>query len=444
MTMSAMRKIAFAAVFFLGLIGCGSVWGLAPSTAPAGTLTQQREIKVLKVRGIIGPTIADYVVRNIDLANRELSEAVLIELDTPGGLDDSMREIIQAILRSEVPVITYVWPEGSRAASAGTFIVLASHIAAMAPATNIGAAHPVGLEGGTVSEKAVNDSVAYIRSLAERRGKNFAWAEKAVRKSESISASEALKQNVIDLIAPSMTDLLVKLDGRSVVVGGKPHILHTRDSRIVYQPTTWVQNFFQVLGHPNVAYVLLILGIWGLYFELANPGMVFPGVVGGVSLILGLLALSVLPVNLAGVLLILLAVVMFAADLFSPTHGVLTAGGIISFVLGSFLLFPASPYGTVGWDLILVAAGTTAVFFALVLWLVIRAQRSKVIMGVEQLAGAFGITQNKLDPQGIVLVGGEQWSAESIEGPINEGEKIVVVCISGLKLKVRKFGQCNI
>jgi membrane-bound serine protease (ClpP class) len=442
--MTTMRKIMAVVVFFMGLIGCGSVWGQTPSTAPAESLGPQREVKVLKVQGMIGPTIADYVTKNIELANRELVDAIVIELDTPGGLDDSMREIVQAILRSEVPVITYVWPEGARAASAGTFIVLASQVAAMAPATNIGAAHPVGLEGGTVSEKAVNDAVAYIRGLAERHGRNVTWAENAVRNSVSIPSSEALKQKVIDLIAPSMTDLLVKIDGKTVMVGGKPRTLHTRDARLVYQPTNWVQNFFQVLGHPNIAYILLILGIWGLYFELANPGMVFPGVVGGVSLILGLLALSVLPVNLAGVLLILLAVILFTADLFTPTHGVLTAGGIISFVLGSFLLFPASPYGKVHWDLIIVASGTTAVFFALVLWLVIRAQRLKVIMGVEQLAGTFGVTQSKLDPMGIALVGGEQWSAESVEGPINEGEKIVVVCVAGLKLKVRKFGQCNV
>ncbi len=425
---------AFILIILVGLLaGATVLYAKNTTTAPA------RKVKVLKIQGMIGPTMADYITTNIDEVNRNLYECVIIEMDTPGGLDDSMRKIVQSIMQSSVPVVSYVWPEGARAASAGTFIVLASHVAAMAPATNIGAAHPVGMEGEKASDKITNDAVAYIRSIAERRGRNVEWAEKSVRKSESISAGEALKMKVIDLIATSPTDLLVQLDGRKVNLGTEMVTLHTRDSEVIYQEPSSVQNFFQILGHPNIAYILLILGIWGLYFELANPGMILPGVVGGLCLILGLLALSVLPVNLAGLLLILLAVILFTADLFSPTHGVLTSGGVIAFILGSLLLFNPSPYGKVPWSLIIMSTGSTAVFFTIVLWLVIRAQRSKVIVGTERMVGMTGYAQSNLSPNGVVLVNGEQWSAQSVGEPIVDGEKIVVVEVDGLTLKVKRI-----
>ncbi|MFA5863218.1 MAG: nodulation protein NfeD [Phycisphaerae bacterium] len=435
--MVSIHKLVLAAAT-VAVLASLPVAGQMTSTQSA---VGQRKVEVLKARGMIGPTLADYLVKNIDDANSNLYEAIIIELDTPGGLDDSMRQIIESILKSEVPVITFVSPEGARAASAGTFIAYASHVAAMAPATNIGAAHPVEMTGGAVGEKIVNDSVAFIRSLAERRGRNVEWAEKSVRESASVSADQALKLHIIDLGANSLTDLLTKLDGRKIMIGGQPRILHTRNSEVVYRQPNWVQNFFQVLGHPNIAYVLLILGIWGLYFEMANPGMVLPGVVGGLSLILGLLALSVLPVNLAGVLLIFLAVILFTADLFTPTHGVLTVGGIIAFILGSFLLFPASPYGKVPWSLIIAGSGSTAVFFGFVLWLVIKAHHSKGIMGVERMPGMVGIAQSALNPAGVVHIRGEQWSAQSVEGLIEEGSTVEVVTVDGLILKVRKISK---
>jgi membrane-bound serine protease (ClpP class) len=421
----------------LGIIFTGISLGKAqPTTAP--TQPSAKKIRILKIQGMIGPTMAEYVVANLEEIHRGAYACVVLEIDTPGGLDDSMRTIVKAILQSDVPVIAYVWPEGARAASAGTFIVYASHVAAMGPATNIGAAHPVGIQGQTVEDKITNDAVAYLKALAQRRGRNVEWAEKAVRKSDSISASEALKLNVIDLIAKSPTDLLAKLDGREVEVAGRPMVLQTLAGEVEYQKPSWVQNLFQVLGDPTVAYVLLIIGIWGIYFELANPGIIVPGAVGVISLILGLLALSVLPVNLAGLMLIVLAVVLFVADLFTPTNGILTGGGVIAFILGSFLLFPASPYGKVPWPLIIVATMTTTLFFVLILFLVLRAQRSRVIMGTEKLAGMPGVAQSQLDPHGVVLVGGEQWSAESVAGTIMDGEKIIVESIDGLTLKVRR------
>jgi len=436
------QKIFMAVVggFILSLTG----FSLLAQTTTAPTQASPGKVKVLKATGLIGPTLAGYLTEHINRARSTEYECIVIELDTPGGLDPSMREIIQSIIKSDVPIVTYVWPEGARAASAGTVILLASHVAAMSPATNVGAAHPVGLQGENVSDKIVNDSVAYIRSLAELRGRNARWAESAVRESKSITAIEALKIDVIDVVADSLTDLLTKIDGRKVMIAGEHRILRTRGSEVEYQKTNWVQDFFQVLGHPEIAYILIIIGIWGLYFELANPGLIFPGVVGGVALILGLLALSVLPVNLAGALLILLALVLFTVELFTPTHGVLTLGGIISFILGSFLLFPASPYGRVPWKLIIAGSGSTAAFFIIVLWLVVKAQRSKVIMGVEDIPGSSGFTQSDLDPLGVVHVQGEQWSAESIEGPIAKGTKIEVVSVQGLTLKVRKLNVCDI
>jgi len=408
----------------------------APTTAPVSAAPKQ--IRVLTVQGVIGPMVANYLAQQIRTAERHSVECIIVQLDTPGGLLDSTHDITKAILGSDVPVVVYVSPEGARAASAGTFIVLASHVAAMSPTTHIGAAHPVGVQGEDIGEKIVNDSVAYIRVLAEQHGRNADWAEKAVRESVSLPASDALKEGVIDLIAGGLGDLTAKLDGMQVKVLGEVRVLHTHSVEYQFAKMSWVQSLFQILGHPNIAYILLMLGIWGLYFELANPGMVLPGVVGGLCLILGLLALSVLPINLAGVLLILLAVILFVAELMTPTSGVLTIGGIIAFVLGSFLMFDESPYGRVPWSMIITCSGMTALFMALVMHLVLKAHHGQVVSGVRRLIGESGQAQSLLDPDGVVLIHGEQWSARSQSGRIESGETIEVQAVEGLKLKVRK------
>jgi len=424
------------------------VVGLLTSVAPGDPATRSAPAKtvVLTVDGTIDPAIADYLVSNIEQAPAELYVCIVIELNTPGGLISSTREIVKAILNSDVPVVTFVSPSGARAASAGTFITLASHVAAMAPGTNIGAAHPVTLGAGqaaatqpseTMTEKLVNDSAAYIRGLAERRGRNVQWAEKAVRESVSITATQAVESNVVDLIASSVPDLLDKIDGRELELAGRNIRLNTRNSEVVRHRPSWIQNFLHAISNPEVAYILLMLGIWGLYFELANPGMILPGVIGGVCLLLGMYALYVLPTNLAGVLLIILAIILFIAELKTVTNGILTIGGVISFVLGSFLLFSANtPFGAVPWDLIVVCSGATGGFFAVVLWLVIKAQRARIIMGIERLAGLLGVAQSKLSPSGVVLVQGEQWSAKSAGRPIDEGQRIRVIGVEGLTLKV--------
>lgn len=410
------------------------------SVPAATTQPAAGEITVLTVNGIINPIVAEYLTQNISHASEVFSECIIIELDTPGGLLASTKDIVKAIQNSDVPVITFVSPRGASAASAGTYITLASHIAAMAPATNIGAATPVDQEGKSASDKVINHMASYIVTLAKDRGRNTQWAEKAVREGHSSGADEALKENVVDLIASGLPDLLAQIHGRQVRIGNRTVQLNTLGGQIKYQKMTWMQEFLDALAHPEVAYILLMLGIWGLYFELANPGVILPGVIGGLCLILGMLALQILPYNLAGVLLILLAVILFIAELKTVTNGILTAGGIIAFVLGSFLLFPAEPYGKVPWSLILVCSGMTGGFFAFAMWLVVKAQRSRIVMGVERLAGVCGIAQSELSPAGFVLVDGEQWSAESIAGPIRAGDKVEIVRVEGLKLRVKAAG----
>jgi membrane-bound serine protease (ClpP class) len=428
---------------FLMIVGLAL---LGQSGAAAST-----RVYLVEIDGAITPVVASYVDRALRQAADQGAEAVVIQLDTPGGLSSAMDEIIQDILQSPVPVIVYVAPEGARAASAGVFITYAAHIAAMAPATNIGSASPVliGQDGqaaqpdDTMQRKIVNDAVAKIRSLAERRGRNADWAEQAVREAVNISAEQAVAQNVVDLVAPSLPALLDAVDGRTVTTSAGQVTLRTRDAEVVPIQMTLIERFFQVLSDPNVAYILLSLGMLGLFFELANPGSILPGVLGGILLLLGLYALGTLDVNWAGVLLMGFAFLLFLIDLYVPTHGVLTIGGIVSFALGSLLLLqsPASPAFQLSRAVVIAVTATIAGVFLLLVYLVARAHARRPQTGKEALLGARAVVRRTLDPEGMVFVEGELWRARSLAGTIPAGRTVRVVGVEGLVLLVEPASE---
>ena len=405
-------------------------------------------VVVVEVEGVINPVSAEFLDKALARAAGERAEAVVVMLDTPGGLDTSMRRMVKAIIGSPVPVITFVAPSGARAASAGVFIVMASPVAAMAPGTNIGAAHPVMMDGqkleSDMAEKVVNDSAAYIRSLAEKRGRNADWAEESVRKSVSVSESVALDKKVVDLVANDLTDLLNKLDGRKVATAFGEKVLKTKGAVVERFEMGARLKALKAISDPNVAYILMMLGILGLFFELSNPGLILPGVVGGISLILAFYALQTLPVNYAGLLLILLAVVLFIAEIKVVSHGLLAVGGVVSLLLGSLLLFESPfPYMRVSLYVILPMTLTLAGFFAILIRVALKARRAPVTTGKEGLIGEPGEARTDLSPEGDVFCQGALWSAYSDE-PIAKGEKVVVVGIEGLKLKVvRKAKRVN-
>jgi membrane-bound serine protease (ClpP class) len=403
----------------------------------------RKEVIVISVNGVINPVAAEYIGKNIRKANEKKVEALIIELDTPGGLDTSMRNIVKDIIGSEVPVVVFVSPSGSRAASAGVFITLAAHIAAMAPGTNIGAAHPVGLGGKmdkTMAEKATNDAAAYIKSLAERRGRNAKWAEDTVRKSISSTESEALKEHIIDFVTKDINSLLTDIDGRKVqtVLGEK--VLHTRNVVVIREKMGFRQKILNLISDPNIAYILMLLGFYGLFFELTNPGSIFPGVIGGISLILAFYAFQTLPVNYAGLLLIILAIILFVLEIKIVSHGVLTIGGIIAMIIGSLMLFESpSPFMKLSLYIILPAVLITALFFTLTIRLAYKAYKRKPVTGSEGLIGEVGVASMDISKdEGMVLLHGERWAAYSDES-ISKGEKIVIEAVSGLKVKVRKL-----
>jgi membrane-bound serine protease (ClpP class) len=403
---------------------------------------EKHEVLVITVNGVINPVTAEYITKGIKKASKNKSEALVIELDTPGGLDTSMRNIVKDIIGSDIPVIVFVAPSGARAASAGVFITLAAHIAVMAPGTNIGAAHPVSLGekmDKTMAEKVTNDAAAYIKSIAEKRGRNIRWAENAVRKSISATETEALKERIIDLIEKDINSLLNDINGRKVQTASGEKVLRTRDATVNREEMSLRLKILALISDPNVAYILMLLGFYGLFFELTNPGAIFPGVIGGICLILAFYSFQTLPVNYAGLLLIILAIILFILEVKIVSHGVLTIGGIISMIIGSLMLFESpGPFIKLSIYIILPAAIATALFFTLTISLALKAHRRRPITGTEGLIGEEGIAGSEITMDGgTALIHGEIWQAYADE-TINKGDKVVVESMKGLKIKVRK------
>jgi membrane-bound serine protease (ClpP class) len=405
--------------------------------------TERPHVNVARVNSIINPVISKFITESIDRSLKEKAECLIIQLDTPGGLDLSMRDIVKAILNSDIPIIVYVAPSGARAASAGVMITLASNISVMAPGTNIGAAHPVALGGKKIDEemekKIVNDAVAYIKSIAIKRNKNAKWAEEAVRKSVSITEKEALKLKVIDLIAPDIKTLLEQIDQREVKTSKGTLTLHTKGLQPVFIDMGTRYNILNALSNPNIAYILMMLGLLGLYFEMANPGVIFPGVIGGICLILSFFAFQTLPINYAGILLILLAIILFIAEVKVTSFGILTIGGIISMFLGSLMLFESPlPYLRVSWSVLIPVVLATSALFILSAALVFKAYLSKPLTGMEGLVGETGMAKTEISNSGKVFIHGEYWDAYS-NNIIPEGERVSVVGIEKLMLNVEKL-----
>lgn len=402
---------------------------------------EERQVHRLRLEGPIGPMTADVVDRAVTGAELGNAVCLVIEMDTPGGLDTAMRRIVKRILSADVPVVVYVSPGGSRAASAGAFIAIAGHVAAMAPGTNIGAAHPVQIGGAiadsTTSEKATNDAAAYIRALAKKRGRNPDWAEEAVRESASITAEEALAKDVIDLVVAGLPALLDSLDGRHVEVLSGDRRLETRGAVIIDIEMGLRERVLSRLSDPNIAYILMVLGVYGLMFELYNPGSIFPGVVGAVCLILALYALQTLPVNYAGLLLIVLGIVLFILEVKITSYGALTMGGIVCMTLGSTMLFDTpGALIRISWTVITPAVLATALFFAFAIGMGIRAQRAAPCGGLDDLVGKKGIARTDIGSDGTVFVAGEYWQARC-DGHIPSGEGVEVIGVSGSAVDVR-------
>ena len=401
-------------------------------------------VSVVRIEGIISASTSEFMISAIHQAQREGAEALVIELDTPGGLDISMREILKEMLGSPTPIVVYVSPSGARAASAGVFITIAAHVAAMAPGTNIGAAHPVSMGGEKMdkemSKKVVNDAAAYLRSISEQRGRNAKWAEEAVRRSVSATEKEALNLRIIDLVSPSLEDLLSKIDGRTVKTPKGTVTLHTKGMPVKRVEMGFRDKVLKVISDPTIAYIFLILGFYGLFFELSNPGSILPGIVGGIFLILAFFAFQSLPVNYAGLLLILFAMILFLAEVKVMSHGLLTTGGIISMILGSLMLVDSpTPSLRISRTVILVAVLVTTGFFVFVVTKGLHIQMKKPTTGREGLVGEIGVVRSRIDPEGQITVRGEIWMA-FCEETLEAGEKVRVLEVVGLKVKVEKVG----
>ncbi|NQZ54136.1 MAG: nodulation protein NfeD [Piscirickettsiaceae bacterium] len=441
-------------MFCLIITGASTAWA---NTDP----DQPKHVVVLEINGIISPATADYFARSLDKSTQAHTEFILLNMDTPGGLDLSMRQIIKRIIASPVPIITYVTPSGSRAASAGTYILYASHIAAMAPATNLGAATPVQMlpsanpsdkqpsledeteaktpnSGSTdpMMKKVINDAVAYIQGLARLRGRNEQWAELAVREAVSLSADEALANNIIDIVATDQSDLFRQLDGRTVNILGTEKTINTVGVIVRELAPDWRNKLLEVITNPNIAYILMLIGIYGLIFEFSNPGSILPGTVGSICLLLALFAFQILPINYAGLALIILGITLMTAEAFQPSFGILGMGGIIAFVAGSVILIDTdlSGYG-IHLGLIAGFTMTSAAFFIFAFGIIFKARRNPIVSGREEMIGAVCEALETFDQIGHVRVHSETWIANT-NLPIKKGGKAKVMAIHGLRLDI--------
>jgi membrane-bound serine protease (ClpP class) len=407
-----------------------------PSLLPA------QKVISISIHDGINPATAEFIQQGIEKAQKENAQCLIINLNTPGGLLASTREIVTNIMKSEVPVVVYVSPTGAHAGSAGVFITMSADIAAMAPGTNIGAAHPVDMQGksdAVLNEKVINDAAAFLRTIAEKRNRNILWAEDAVRNSVAITEKEALEKNVINLIANNEKDLLLQIDGKQVALTNGTKILNTKNATIQSMEMGFFQKVLSRISDPNIAYIIMMLGFYGLLFELFSPGAIFPGVVGVICLILAFYSMSSMPVNYAGIALIVFGIILFLLEIKVISHGILAIGGIISVLLGSMILFRSSPaenFVDISWSVIFSATAVSALFFFFIVTMGLKAQRAKPVSGSNAFIGKTAETLNVLDLSGLVKISGETWNAVSLSGKINENEKVIVKEIKGLTLYV--------
>lgn len=456
---STIRKVLFiTSLFWLFSV-------LPPVQSDEVKTTSTGKAMFITIEGAIGPATKDYFTRSLEKARNHKASVFIIQMNTPGGLDSSMRDIIKEILASDIPVISYVTPSGARAASAGTYIMYASHIAAMAPATNLGAATPVQIGGGSspsppslpgdknnkdkdsdkqpvvdnktaMSRKAVNDAVAYIQGLAELRGRNREWAEKAVREAASLTASDALQNNVIDLIAEDLSDLLKNIHGKTIKTQHREIVLDTENLIVESIEPDWRNQLLSIITDPNVAYILMLIGIYGLIFEFSNPGALIPGTVGAISLLLALFAFQALPINYAGLALILLGVAFMIGEAFVPSFGALGIGGVIAFVIGSIILMDTDiPGYGVSLPLIAAIALVSSALFAIIIVMALKSRKKPIVSGQEELVGAMGEALQDIDGQGYIRLHGERWNAKT-DSPVKKGDQVRVTKLDGLTVHV--------